>query len=292
MTYVPASLDEWRRDGTHLMLGGHSIFLRSGGHGEALLCIHGFPTSSWDFRQLWPSFVERYRVVAIDMLGFGDSDKPRGHCYRIAGQAQLQLDALAALGIERFHVLAHDYGVTVAQELLARHLDGSGASGMRSICFLNGGLYPELHRPLLVQRVLASAVGPLIARLLGRAAFERSMKRVFGPRTPPSREELEGFWELFTRAQGRRALPRLIQYMDERRQNRPRWVGALERSTLPSAFICGALDPISGRHLAEYLKTALPAMRVRVLEQVGHYPQVEDAAAVLREYSAFRAEQS
>ena len=286
---APASLGQWRCDGMRLELGGRSIFVRTQGSGEALLCIHGFPTASWDFRRLWPALTERYRVVVIDMLGFGDSDKPAGHRYRIREQAQLQLATLAALGIERFDVLAHDYGVSVAQELLACHNQGTAAAGLSSICFLNGGLYPELHRPLLMQKLLASPLGPLLARVLDRGAFERSMKRVFGPQTAPSREELDGFWELFSRANGARALPHLIRYMEERRRNRARWVGALEQSTLPLGFICGALDPISGRHLAEHLMHALPKMRVRVLEHVGHYPQVEDSAAVLREYLAFRA---
>jgi pimeloyl-ACP methyl ester carboxylesterase len=262
------------------------------GSGPALLCIHGFPTASWDYRHLWTALTARFSVVAIDLLGFGDSDKPPGHRYRIVEQADLQLAVLAQLGIDAFDVLAHDYGVSVAQELLARQLDGSGANGLRSVCFLNGGLIPELHRPLLVQRLLCSPLGPLVALCLGKSAFERSLRRVFGDHTPPSREELDGYWELFTRAHGRRALPQLIRYMDERREQRTRWVGALTQSKVPLAFICGALDPISGRHLAEHLRLHFPTIDVRLLEHIGHYPQVEDPPAVLAEYLNFRKRKS
>ena len=77
------SLDSWRQAGQHLEYRGHSVFYREGGAGEALLCIHGFPSASWDWEPMWPRLTSRFRVIAADMLGFGFSDKPTGHDYSI-----------------------------------------------------------------------------------------------------------------------------------------------------------------------------------------------------------------
>jgi len=67
---------------------------------------------------------------------------------------------------------------------------------------------------------------------------------------------------------GRQALVRLINYMEQRRRNRPRWVGALVDSTVPRRLICGAVDPVSGRHLAERYRELVPYPDVVVLEGV------------------------
>ena len=118
-----------------------------------LVLVHGFPTSSWDWHAVWPALEARFRVVALDMLGYGLSDKPAGHDYSIFEQADLQEALLGRLGIGACHVLAHDYGDTVVQELLARRVEKKpGVGTFHSVCFLNGGLIPGFHRPRPIQR--------------------------------------------------------------------------------------------------------------------------------------------
>lgn len=288
MLQLPDSLAHWRAGGTLLKALGHQVFVRAQGGGPTLLCIHGFPSSSYDFHSVWPGLLRDWQCIAVDMLGFGDSDKPAGHRYRIAEQAALLAEVLSALGVRDFHVLAHDYGVSVGQEILACHQEGTGFRGLQSMCFLNGGLFPEAHRPLFVQKLLASRVGPLLAPILGRGAYARALRRVFGPHTQPSGSEIDALWSLFSKSGGRAALPRLLAYMRERVEFRERWVGALLHSQIPLGMICGALDPISGAHLAEYARSLLPQLSVTLLEQVGHYPQLEDPVGVLAAYRGFR----
>jgi pimeloyl-ACP methyl ester carboxylesterase len=275
------TIDAWREAGTFVELGGHRMFFRREGQGPALLLVHGYPTSSWDWARVWPELVTRYDVIALDMLGFGESAKPRGHRYSMFEQAELQLALLAKLGVDRWHVLAHDYGVTVGQELLAR------GAPIDSIAFLNGGLFPETHRARLIQRLLASPLGPVVAALTTERAFSRSLAAVFA--TPPSRDELHAFWLLASKHDGTRALAGLISYIAERRANRERWVGALVHATLPLVVINGSLDPVSGAHMVDRLLELRPATDVVRLPRVGHYPQIEAPAEVLAAYAAFRA---
>jgi pimeloyl-ACP methyl ester carboxylesterase len=274
------TVDAWRDAGTFVELRGHRMFYRREGSGPTLLLVHGYPTSSWDWAPLWPALVARYDVIALDMLGFGESAKPRGHRYSIFEQADLQLALLAKLGVSRFHALVHDYGVTVGQELLARD------APIDSIAFLNGGLFPETHRARPIQRILASPIGPLVARLTNERAFAKSLGAVFAKK--PTRDEMHAFWLLASKNDGMRALAGLIRYMPERRENRERWVGALVRATLPLLVINGSLDPVSGEHMVVRLLELRPNTRVVRLADVGHYPQVEAPDAVLAAYLAFR----
>lgn len=284
-------LPDWRRAGAAFTFDGHEVFTRTGGRPDAepLLLIHGFPTASWDWEAVWEPLCERHRVLTLDMLGFGFSAKPRGHAYTIAEQADLCEAFLREQRVVRYHVLAHDYGDTVAQELLARQGESRGpAPSLQSVAFLNGGLFPETHRPLLAQKLLLSPLGPFVARRFTKDRMAAAMTRIFGPRTPPSGETIEAFWQLLLHNDGRAAMPRLIRYMVERRQHRERWVGALQTTRIPLKLIDGAADPISGAHMAERYRELVPRADVTLLEGIGHYPQVEAPQQVLDAYRAFR----
>ncbi len=282
------TLEDWRKAGGSFDYRGQKVFYRSEGSGEPLVCIHGFPTASWDWHRLWPQLVSRYRVVAPDMIGFGFSAKPRRYAYSIRDQADLHEALLRELGIERVHVLAHDYGDSVAQEWLAQHEEGAAGVALASVCFLNGGLFPEVHRARRIQKLLASPLGPLLARVSSERRFRHSLSAVFGPHTRPSDAELRDFWALASHAGGTRIIHKLIGYMAERREQRERWVGALQRTRLPLRLIDGALDPVSGRHMAERYQGIIPDPDVVILDAVGHYPQIEAAGAVLAAYLEFR----
>lgn len=99
-------------------------------------------------------------TLTLDLLGFGDSDKPPGHRYSLFEQADLVEEVWELLGVQGGALVAHDYGVTVAQELLAR------GARLDRVAFLNGGLYPDLHRPTDVQQALLSPGGAKLAAAL------------------------------------------------------------------------------------------------------------------------------
>lgn len=283
---------QWQEAGQSFRYGGHHIFYRDDGSGDVLLCIHGFPTASWDWHKVWEPLRERFRLVAPDMLGFGFSDKPREHTYSIEEQATLHEELLAHLGIGTIDILAHDYGDSVAQELLARHderrQNGAPVPAIRSICFLNGGLFPESHRARPVQRMLRVPVlGRLLSRSMTLDTFSQTFPAVFGPNTKPTPAELYDFWTLVSHNYGHTIAYRLIRYIDDRKRNRDRWVGALQSTDVPLRFIDGPEDPVSGRHMGERYLELIPGGDVVYLEGIGHYPQTEDPEGMLREFFEF-----
>lgn len=281
---------QWRQRGELITLGSHQIFVIEEGPAEAplLLLIHGFPTSSWDWAPMWPSLTEKFRVVALDLLGFGYSDKPDHRKYTIHGQADLVEDLVRHKQLKRFHVLAHDYGDTVAQELLARQNERGGAGLWLSCCFLNGGLFPETHRPLLTQKLLLSPLGGLINKLTSFSQFEKKFSSIFGANTKPGKAELLAFWQIINFNNGKHMFHNLITYMRDRTVHRRRWVKALQESKISLALINGSADPISGSHMvARYKELNCRLDYLAELSSIGHYPQVEDCCSVSIHYLKF-----
>jgi len=282
--------EQWRQRGEYLNLLGQSIFtLDEGDHQRpTILMIHGFPTSSWDWQPIWNRLAQQYRLIAVDMLGFGFSDKPGKHHYSIHGQADLIEALVKAKQLNQFHVLAHDYGDTVAQELLARQLEGTGAGEWLSCCFLNGGLFPETHRALLTQKLLLSPIGWLVNKLSSFKQFRRNFSSVFGPHSKPSEQELEQFWWLININNGKHVFHNLITYISDRIEHRERWVTALQQSNIPLGLINGSVDPVSGRHMvARYQALNCRLDYLAELPEIGHYPQVEAPLEVADHYLRF-----
>lgn len=291
---MSVDIGAWYRLGRFFPFAGQEVFhVDTGPPAEnrpILLLIHGFPTASWDFVKIWPALCAHFRVLAADMLGFGYSGKPRRHRYSILEQADLFEALLEHCGVERQHVLAHDYGDTVAQELLARD-NARRVRRVQSVCFLNGGLFPETHRARLIQKLLLGPLGPVITRLTGRGAFERSITAVFGPNTAPTTAELDAFWALINHGGGRIVFHKLITYMRDRREHRERWVGALQQATCPLAVIDGAADPVSGAHMVARYRELVGKGYVAELPGIGHYPQVEAPEQVTEHYFRFLSQE-
>ena len=281
---------QWQSRGKLEAVLGHSIFVLDEGDSSlpTIVLLHGFPTSSWDWQPIWSELIKNYRLIALDMLGFGFSDKPNSRTYTIHGQADIVEALVKTKGLTNFHVLAHDYGDTVAQELLARQLEGAGSGTWLSCCLLNGGLFPETHRALLTQKLLLSPLGKFLNRLTGYSKFSKNFSSVFGPQSKPSEQDLENFWWLINVNNGKHIFHNLITYMRDRIEHRERWVSALQKSTIPLAVINGSVDPVSGAHMvARYKELHCRLDYLAQLSVIGHYPQVEAPKEVYSHYQHF-----
>jgi len=239
------------------------------GNGEVLVLIHGFPTCSLDWIKIWQPLSKHYRLIAFDLLGFGRSSKPLIK-YTISRQADMIESLLHKLGVDRFALVAHDYGDTVAQELLSR----TNVVEQTWACVLsNGGLFPETHKPLLVQKLLLSPIGGLVAQLMSYEKFKRSMGSIC--QVNIDEQEIQEYWLLLTGNNGKQIFSRLIKYMTERKRHRTRWVSALQNYQKPLLLINGLDDPISGEHMVERFHKLVPNGLVEAKRGIGHYPQLE-----------------
>jgi pimeloyl-ACP methyl ester carboxylesterase len=277
---------DWYKDGRTEIINDLSVFFKRSGKGKSLICIHGFPSSSWDFAEVWPSLTERFDVMAHDLIGLGKSAKP-DQPLPISLQADIIEGLVTKAGITEAHIFAHDLGDTVAQELLARQFENSSKINWLSCVFLNGGLFPETHHALFIQKLLLSSLGSFIVKLMSEKSLKKSLTKVFSKAHPPTKEFVHETWKLISENNGISMLPRLICYIEERRTYRERWVMPLVKEALPIRLINGIEDPVSGKHAADRYAEIVPNANIVLLENSGHYPHVETPKEVLKAFFEF-----
>jgi pimeloyl-ACP methyl ester carboxylesterase len=281
-------LKDWREAGEVFQYKGNEIFYRDDGQGDVILCVHGFPSSSWDWNKVWPELTKNYRVVALDMLGFGFSSKPYDYNYSISDQADLHLELLKLLSIESFHVLAHDFGIFVGQELVARNDMGElKGINVNSLCAMSGSIFPELYNPRPIQRLLLSPVGWLVQKLFNESKFSKNLSSVFGLKTKPTKVELSSYWSLLQHNSGDKMVGKLLFYIEDRRVYGNRWVEAWQATELPVLLIIGLADPMYGARSIDRYKLLTEQSNLICLKDIGHFPQVEDSIEVADIYKNF-----
>jgi len=252
-----------------------TVFWRRMGSGPVLSALHGFPSSSHDWDKVAPALASSHTLLMPDLLGFGASEKPSDHSYAILEQADLVEAMWLREGVTETAIVAHDYSVSVTQELLARRADGELAVEITRVVLLNGGVYPELHRPEPGQTVLLDPEqGPKLSALLNQELFTAAIAPTFAPGFDASADS-EQIWRSVNRADGQLISHLLIAYIPERRRHRDRWVHALERADVPLSFVWGMRDPVSGAHMAARIAERLPHAPLTALQDVGHWPQLE-----------------
>ena len=284
-----STIEQWWSQGEHALvtLGGvqRSIFCRREGAGPPMTLLHGFPSSSYDWARVLPELAAQRTLLLFDFLGFGASDKPADHDYSIGEQADLVEAMWAREGIAETALVAHDYAVSVAQELLARRAAGALAVDLVSVHLLNGGLYPDVYRPQPGQLALLDPEqGPQISAQITQELWTLALAPTFAEDFDAEADSAD-IWRAMSREDGHRLTHRLIQYMKDREVNQERWVDALERTDVPLSFVWGMLDPISGAHMAQRIRERLPDAPLLALDDVAHWPALEApervAAAVL-----------
>jgi pimeloyl-ACP methyl ester carboxylesterase len=271
----------WRDRGSDEEFRGRRIHVSDrAGHPPLLLLLHGFPSSSYDWRLLLEHETE-HAVLAPDFLGFGLSEKPRDHEYTLHWQADMveELVRRDGRGGPVFFV-AHDMGTSVANELMARDIEGSLEMDLIGGLLLNGSMVQDAASPTLGQRILRSAVGGLFSRLSSERFFRQQFGSIFSPDHPLTREEAEDQWELVCADGGRTINHKTIAYMDERFKHAERWHGAIRDWEKPLSLAWGMLDPVATEQVLDAVIALRPSAPVTRFEDLGHYPQIEDPERV------------
>jgi pimeloyl-ACP methyl ester carboxylesterase len=270
-------VERWRRQGRFEEVLGRRLFVhrRPGSEEPLLLFLHGFPSSSYDWRPLFALREGGEATLALDFLGFGLSEKPREHLYTLAWQADAVEELLRRAGSPPVFVVAHDMGTSVASELMARELRGELSLEMRGALLFNGSMLLHLARPTLGQRLLRSRLGPLFARLTSEPAFRAQFARIFSPLHPLSAEEAADQWALIAHDGGQRIAHLTIHYMEERERLSERWHGAIRDWPGALTLAWGMRDPVARPAVLDGLRALRPGVPTIELPEAGHYPQLE-----------------
>lgn len=238
--------------------------------GPAVLFLHGFASSWVVWQRLMKDLGARYRVVALDLPGFGYSDKRAGD-YSPQGLADLVAAFLTARGIDRAHVVAHSWGSAVALALAHRQ-----GARVRSLTLMGAWIYDEQLAPF--QRWAK-------ARGLGEALFALFYKERVGDRMAlaffdPDRHVTHGFIRLVQAALERPGA--VAAALAATRQQR---LGELEPHygsvKAPALLLWGREDEVALLTYGERLARDLPSARLRVFGRCGHFPMIEAYGASL-----------
>lgn len=271
---------EWEAGGQYLELAGRRIFVHEQpGEGTPLLLLHGFPSSSYDWREMLAGLPGR-RVVCLDFLGFGLSEKPRDHVYSLMDQADLVEAVAERFAITTAQLVGHDMGTSVATELLARDIEGRLSLELDTVLLFNGSMILERASLTPSQKALRSRLGPLVARLSNRRLFRLQFARIFSRAHPLSDDEAADQWSLLSHLDGHRILDRLIAYLDERVRFAGRWHGALRDWPGRLELAWAMRDPVATANVLDGIVELRPHAPVTRWPELGHYPQLEDPAMV------------
>jgi pimeloyl-ACP methyl ester carboxylesterase len=267
----------WQAAGTVEDVLGRQLFVHRNGSGEGtlLLFLHGFPSSSYDWRPLFELRGEEEARLAFDFLGFGLSEKPRDHLYTLAWQADAAEELVRRAGSPPVFLVGHDMGTSVATELMARDLRGELGIELSGALLFNGSMLLHLAKPTLGQQLLRSRFGPFFARLTSERSFRAQFSRVFSPQHPLGAEEAADQWALISQGGGQRIAHLTIEYMAERERLTERWHGAIRDWPGALTLAWGMQDPVARVEVLRGLQALRPGAPTIELPDAAHYPQIE-----------------
>ncbi len=256
-------------------LHGHEIAYRTAGRGPVLLLVHGMAGSSATWRHVIPALAEHYTVVAPDLLGHGESAKPRGD-YSLGAHASLLRDLLNALGCEHATCIGQSLGGGIVLQFAYQFpercdrivLVGSGGLGNEVNPLLRALTAPfaETAMSLVCTATIRDAVARL-ADVLGQRGFSLS----------PAGEEMWRSYASLADEQGRRAFFRTLRSVIDLGGQA---IHAGDRlylaAHLPTLIVWGDRDPFIPHAHGNTTHAAIPGSRLEIFEGAGHYPHCED----------------
>ncbi|MDB4064818.1 alpha/beta hydrolase [Flavobacteriaceae bacterium] len=244
---------------------------------ETMVVLHGYPTSSYDYYKVLPELSKHYRVIIHDHLGFGFSDKPLDYSYSLLDQADLALQLWQQLGVKKVHLLAHDYGTSVATEIIARNNNHELTIEIEKLTLCNGSMHIELSQLRTIQKLLKNKwLSKYVAKLTTYAIFSKNLRNVYFDKTKVSNNELKDMWMQLEYNEGRKVIHKLSQYINERYTYWNRWIGALKETNLQTNIVWAKNDPVAVPAIARLIATEISNNKLFWIENTGHFPMLEN----------------
>ncbi len=261
-----------------LEAAGTSTRLVEAGPAEAttaVVFVHGNPGSCDDWEPLVDAVgASGLRAVALDLPDFGETIAPAGFEHTVFGYAAFVEAGLAALGIERVHIVLHDFGGPIGLAWAATH-----AERIAGLTLIDVGILPGYRWHRLARIWRTPVLGEVFQATATRRAFRTMIDRS-EPRGLP-RPFVERMYDHYDR-RTKRAVLKLYRATDEPGAPDPQLVAALKAADPPTLVIWGGGDPYLPSSYAERQREFLPRAEVHVLAHSGHWPFADDPAEVQR----------
>lgn len=267
-------------------LHGHRVNFNIAGQGPAVVLIHGVAGRAAQWDQTVQLLAENHTVIAPDLVGHGDSAKPRGD-YSLGAHASGIRDLLIALNVTRASVVGHSLGGGIAMQFAYQFPERCE----RLVLVSSGGLGEEVH-PLLRAATLPGSefVLPLLAhpRVIDVASvIPRALGRI-GLRTRVDLEEMARGYQSLANAEARSAFIHTLRAVIDPTGQR---INASDRlylaSKMPSLLVWGRRDRIIPVEHAQPAHNAMPGSRLELFDDAGHFPHLDDPLRFVRTLQEF-----
>ena len=262
------------------LVDGHRLAYQRSGEGDVVLLVHGIPTYSFIWRRVMPLLVAAgHDVIAVDLLGCGDSDKPLDLSYSLTAHAGYLRSFLDALGVGKVHFVGHDLGGGIGQIFAVRHPEL-----LHDLTLINAvahDFWPvqpiiAMRTPIIRQFMMAAVDAGALTLIVKRALFHKE-------RATP--ELMELFMKPLRTSEGRKAFLHFAQCLDNR--NLVDIAPDLRRLALPVLIVRGDGDVYLGGEIAERLLAEIPGSRLERIETGGHFVQEDEPELLARLISSF-----
>jgi len=279
----PEGLQKWVKEGSCQEINGRDIFVYAAGkaavEGDGVLIVHGYPGSTWDWSAVVPDVANKTKVVVIDMLGFGQSDKPLDGTYKehysLMKQADLYEAVAKAQGLKEVVLVAHDMGQTVGLELMTRHDEGKLSFKIRHAILLNGSTLVDMVELAKMQVELLKLPDKAGTEHLDFIHFREGMRPTFGKGNATD-EILDIMTAQVFAKDGDLVMAQTLRYLNERKEFYDRWAGTLTHfRTAPLSIYWGVQDPVAGVAMVDRIKLWSPTTDVYKIASSGHWPSIE-----------------
>lgn len=263
----------WHAEGEPEVHDGHTIHVRRRvGGAPLLLLLHGFGTSSFDWHYVL-SQEREHAAITFDFLGFGCSEKPRGHDYELVSQADLAEQLVIEHGEgRRVLAVAHDMGTSVAAELIARDVESGLGFELAGALLVNGGLAVDEGGRARARKLVH---GPLGGRFGGERHFRHELAELFSSEHKLDKELASDQSSLFAHNDGQKVGDELLAYLDDEQVHLERWRSGFRHWDRPVAVLWGKRDPLASEAALAELRDLRSGIEVTELPDVGHYPHLE-----------------
>lgn len=254
--------------GEFLDLDGYRLYYYAAGTrgaGEPVLFLHGFPSSSHLWGGVVASMPGGHRLIVLDQLGYGRSDRPDGASVSVSAHARRALAVLDALNVPRACIVGHDLGGAVGQ-WLALHA-AERVTRLALISSIGLDAWPRWRTR--AARSLSPIARLLPAPLVAGEVYA-SLVRGFADREK-GRHALDAFLRPFAEAQGRSAL---LAHLEAQRPDKTS-VMALGALRTPTAIVHGARDPFVPASLSRRLQHAIPGATLEVIADAAHFTPLD-----------------
>jgi haloalkane dehalogenase len=273
-------VERHRSAGRHFDAGGIRSFVREEGEGEAVVCLHGVPSSCFLYRKLIGELAGRgLRGLAFDLPGLGLADRPPWFDYSWTGLGRFAAAAVDALGLERFHLVVHDVGGPVGFELAA-----AAPERVVSMTVLNTVVEVDnFERPWSMEPFARRGIGEAYLATMTKPAFRVLWNlQAIGDRSATPKEEVYAYVDLLKRGDRGRAFLKIMRGFQRTREKRDLYVGALRNGSYPVQVVWGADDPALPleRHGAD-ARRAAGAEHIHALP-AKHFLQEDQAPAIAK----------